>query len=232
MNEAIRMQLSAFADGELPENEKELLLRRLSQDPAMRRQVAEYLAIGRVMRGEAPVPGIEALRDRVAAAIGVMEPHEADDAPPADIAGAPRRNRLVRPAAGFASAAAVAVIAIFGLKPAPDAPESPGGAASTAASDGAEFPTQPAPENLLDQYRLMHDAEAADSSMRTRFTSIELRQGLAEEAGEAAAPVPVTGTPAGDAADAADARTTGDETAPDKTPDETAHASKPDADAE
>ncbi len=45
------------------------------------------------------------------------------------------------------------------------------------------FSTQPEPDNLLEQYRRMHEAEAADSSMRTRFTSIELRQELAMEAG-------------------------------------------------
>lgn len=187
MNEAIRMQLSAFADGELPENEKELLLRRLSQDPAMRRQIAEFLAIGRAMRGEAPIPGIEALRDRVAAAIGSLGPHDVEETQPADTAAAPRRRRLLRPAAGFATAAAVAALAIFGLQRTPEAPV---GGATTAASQPTEFSTQPAPENLLDQYRLMHEAEAADSSMRTRFTSIELRQGLAQESGEEAPDLP------------------------------------------
>jgi len=38
MNEAIKMQLSAFVDGELPENESELLLRRLSQDAELRQR--------------------------------------------------------------------------------------------------------------------------------------------------------------------------------------------------
>ena len=51
MNEAIRMQLSAFVDGELPENEAEMLLRRLSQDVELRQQVAEFMAIGRALRG-------------------------------------------------------------------------------------------------------------------------------------------------------------------------------------
>jgi negative regulator of sigma E activity len=44
------MQVSAFVDGELPENEAELLVRRLSQDAVLRQQVAEYLAIGRIRR--------------------------------------------------------------------------------------------------------------------------------------------------------------------------------------
>ena len=62
MNEAIRMQVSAFVDGELPENEAELLVRRLSQDADLRRQVSEYLAIGRIMRGEYSLQGSDALR--------------------------------------------------------------------------------------------------------------------------------------------------------------------------
>ena len=52
MNETIRMQISAFVDGELPDNESELLLRRMSQDDDLRRLVAEYIEIGRTMRGE------------------------------------------------------------------------------------------------------------------------------------------------------------------------------------
>ena len=40
MNDAIRMQLSAFVDGELPENEAEMLVRRMSQDVELRQEVA------------------------------------------------------------------------------------------------------------------------------------------------------------------------------------------------
>ena len=61
MNEALRMQISAFVDGELPDNESELLLRRLSQDAAMRQQVAAYLDIGRYMRQDRDVPGIDGI---------------------------------------------------------------------------------------------------------------------------------------------------------------------------
>ena len=38
MNDAIKMQISAFVDGELPDNECELLLRRLSHDAELRQQ--------------------------------------------------------------------------------------------------------------------------------------------------------------------------------------------------
>ena len=45
MNEALRMQISAFVDGELPDNESELLLRRLSQDAVLRQQVGHELML-------------------------------------------------------------------------------------------------------------------------------------------------------------------------------------------
>ena len=69
MNEAIKMQISAFVDGELPDSEADLLLRRMSQDPELRRAAAEYLDLGRIMRGESSARGVERLRERIAAAI-------------------------------------------------------------------------------------------------------------------------------------------------------------------
>lgn len=111
MNEAIRMQVSAFVDGELPENEAELLVRRLSQDAVLRQQVAEYLAIGRIMRGEYSAQGSDVLRERIAA--------ELDERPMQDTADSVvsvKSSRYVRPLAGFAIAASVALVAIFGLR--------------------------------------------------------------------------------------------------------------------
>ena len=64
MNDAIRMQLSAYVDGELPENEAELLLRRMSQNVELRREVAEFLAIGRMLRGEPGIAGADRLVER------------------------------------------------------------------------------------------------------------------------------------------------------------------------
>ena len=69
MNEAIKMQISAFVDGELPDSEADLLLRRMSQYAELRRVAADYLELGRVMRGESSVRNIERLRERIAAAL-------------------------------------------------------------------------------------------------------------------------------------------------------------------
>jgi negative regulator of sigma E activity len=73
MNDAIKTQISAFVDGELPDNESEMLLRRLSQDLELRQQAAEYFAIGRAMKGHRDVKGIATLRERIAAQIGDTE---------------------------------------------------------------------------------------------------------------------------------------------------------------
>lgn len=104
------MQLSAYVDDELPQNEAELLLRRLSQDVKLRQEVAEYLAIGRVMRGEVGVAGIDGIRNRVLAAID-------DTAGTTDavIENEPA-TRALKPLVGVAIAATVALAAIFGLQ--------------------------------------------------------------------------------------------------------------------
>lgn len=110
MNEAIGMQVSAFVDGELPDNEAQLLLRRLSQDPALRQQAAEYIAMGRAMRGHGSIAEVANLRGRIAAALE-------DTAVEAEFqAIEPPANRYMRPLAGFAIAASVALVAIFGLQ--------------------------------------------------------------------------------------------------------------------
>ena len=110
MNDGIRMQVSAFVDGELPENEAELLLRRMSQDVELRQAVAEYLAIGRLMRAEPGLAGADRLHERISAAI--------DDKPAdaSDLAGDTTASRAVRPLAGIAIAATVALVAIFALQ--------------------------------------------------------------------------------------------------------------------
>jgi hypothetical protein len=109
MNDALRMQISAFVDGELPDNESELLLRRLSQDANLRQQVAQYLEIGRAMRGEKELPNMAQLRGRVAESLG----EEIAVATQVDVVTG---NRYVKPMLGFAVAASVALLAIFSLQ--------------------------------------------------------------------------------------------------------------------
>src|SRR3984957_5937596 len=51
MSEQIREQVSAFLDGELPDTETELLLKRLTRDGELRESFGRYALIGEALRG-------------------------------------------------------------------------------------------------------------------------------------------------------------------------------------
>ncbi len=187
MNEAIKMQMSAFVDGELPENEKELLLRRLSQDGGLRQLVAEYMAIGHALRGEVQLGGVSTLRDRVARALGDNPEH-----------GEPvrverRDDRLVRPIAGVAIAATVALAAIFGLRQLTDI-QAIDAAAPPEVAGAGQFPAQPQPNDLLREYRLLHDAKTSymgANSINARLAAFErLEADVTDQGDPAAEPAP------------------------------------------
>ncbi len=178
MNDALKMQISAFIDGELPENEAELLLRRLNQDAAMRQQVAEYLAIGRHMRRDPELAGMRELRGRIANALG-------EELLPAAQVSAEQTSRFVRPALGVALAASVAVLALVGLRQSvlPDSTE-PVTEAAAPPIESAPAITQAAADDVLsDELRhmyLRHSASSADfgtNDMITRLVTLELQGG-------------------------------------------------------
>ena len=168
MNETIRMQVSAFVDGELPDNESELLLRRLCQDAELRQVVAEYYAIGRVMRTEAAVPGLANLRDRIGAALD-------ENAAQAVIeAIEPVRRNYLRPVGGIAIAATVAAVALLGLQQFGSAPIGDDAPAAVAGD------TQPAPSYTVPRvYHEMHREGA--SNIDARLATLRM---LEEEIGE------------------------------------------------
>ena len=176
MNDALRTQISAFVDGELPDNESELLLRRLSQDAALRAQVAQYLAIGRMIRQDVEVPGLDGLRDRLAAALG-------DDVAPVE--EAQQRvvgSRFMTPATGVAVAATVAALALVGLSQldASIDPDLNGAVAIAYTEPAVEQALANQPNQQLLEYVRRHDDSSADlgtNGTLTRMVSFELREG-------------------------------------------------------
>lgn len=179
MNDALRMQISAFVDGELPENETELLLRRLSQDAALRQLVDQYLSIGRAIRREPEVPGMQELRGRIARALGEEPPIETT------AVQGPRRARWMKPVAGLAIAASVAAMAVVGLRSLEAPPAGVRETLQVAAPAGSAY-TQPRPEeatparpsDTLMQYYVRHGETAADlgpNGILTRLVTLELR---------------------------------------------------------
>src|SRR5271170_790959 len=116
MSEQIREQVSAFLDGELPNSETALLLKRLTRDGELREGFGRYALIGEAIRGgshKLMTPGFAA---RVNLAID-GEPVQATG-PVAQL----HAPRWWRPFAGAAVAAGVAAIAVVALQQRAEAP--------------------------------------------------------------------------------------------------------------
>lgn len=107
MTERIKEQLSAFLDGELPEPESALLLKRLERDDELRGALSRYSLIGAVLRSDGDVPAARQVAARVSAAIA-REPAAGGIA----IRWRGRR-RLARSVAGLGVAASVATATIM-----------------------------------------------------------------------------------------------------------------------
>lgn len=170
MNEAIKMQISAFVDGELPDSEADLLLRRMSQDPELRRAAAEYLELGRIMRGESSARGVERLRERISAAIDDKVVEHGEIGPESE------SGKALRPLLGIAVAASVALIAIFGLQLTPGVDTQAPAADTVAGSieDNSYSTPRPLDQQIL-QYVERHGAASSElgaNGMRARLTTL------------------------------------------------------------
>ena len=178
MNDAIKMQMSAFVDGELPQNEAELLLLRLCQDAELRQQAAEYMAMGRIMRGERRVAGMYKLRGRISAALDDTSPHEEYDV--TDTTG----PRFLRPLAGVAIAATVALAAVLGLQQMNAVTEldpNAGNEAVAASAENGAFTVPNQADDQLRDYYLSHTASSSylgASSINARLVTLQLRDGV------------------------------------------------------
>src|ERR1700728_4190465 len=110
MSEQIREQVSAFLDGELPNSETELLLKRLTRDGELRESFGRYALIGEALRGTGHAYLTKGFAGRVNFAID-GEPASANGRAPHT-----RAPRWWRPFAGAAVAAGVAAVAVVALQ--------------------------------------------------------------------------------------------------------------------
>lgn len=107
MTDRIKEQLSAFLDGELPDPESALLLKRLERDDDLRGALSRYSLIGAVLRSDGDVPAARHVAARVSAAIA-REPVRGSGG-----LAMPARDALLRAGAGVAVAAGVAFGAVL-----------------------------------------------------------------------------------------------------------------------
>lgn len=179
MSDALKTQISAFVDGELPDNESELLLRRLSQDAALRAQVDQHMAIGRLIRQDAEVPGMEHLRDRIAATLDdEVVPAQEQQQQQQRVVG----SRFMTPATGVAVAATVAVLALIGLSQLDASIDAnlDGAVAIAYTEPAVEQALANQPNQQLLEYLRRHGDSSSDlgtSGTLTRMVMFELREG-------------------------------------------------------
>jgi negative regulator of sigma E activity len=110
MTQTIEEQISAFCDGELPDEELELMLRRLERGKAHRATLARYSLIGELIRGEVIDQRLTCLRSNVTDAV------EEDLAIHSQLHGSRLRQigaRVVPSIVGGGIAATVAILALL-----------------------------------------------------------------------------------------------------------------------
>jgi sigma-E factor negative regulatory protein RseA len=109
MSEQIREQVSAFLDGELPNSETELLLKRLTRDSELRESFGRFALIGEALRETSSGALSRSFASRV---------NQAIDGEPVVQAPLPstRAKYWWRPIAGVTVAAGVATVAIVALQ--------------------------------------------------------------------------------------------------------------------
>lgn len=142
MSEQIREQVSAFLDGELPNTETELLLKRLTRDGELRESFGRYALIGEALRGA----GSPILTRGFAARVNL-----AIDGEPAQVPGhanQARASRWWRPLGGVAVAAGVATVAIVALQ-------------QRAISPGLRAASAPTAQNIVPQSSVAAGAREA-----------------------------------------------------------------------
>src|SRR5579864_1249501 len=110
MSEQIREQVSAFLDGELPDTETDLLLKRLTRDGDLRESFGRYALIGEALRGGGSQILTRGFAARVNLAIDGEPAQAAAHVQPA------HASRWWRPIAGVTVAAGVAAVAIVALQ--------------------------------------------------------------------------------------------------------------------
>lgn len=107
MTDRIKEQLSTFLDGELPDQETALLLKRLERDDDLRSALSRYSLIGAVLRSGGGVPAARHVAARVSAAIA-REPLVGSA-----LVRIAARGGFARSVAGLAVAAGVAMASVL-----------------------------------------------------------------------------------------------------------------------
>ncbi|MDX1454180.1 MAG: sigma-E factor negative regulatory protein [Gammaproteobacteria bacterium] len=187
MNEKILEQMSALADGELPDNEAELLLARIAREPALQHAWASFHLAGEALRGGLAARHDAGFHARVMAEVADIQLQ------PARVS---RWRRLAQPLAGVAVAASVALAAVVMLQPADI--EAPAEVVPTGAGNPASVPMlgaqqvdftgvqSPEVQNKLRGYLLNHNEHTSTAPIRGLMPYVQIAARDTQPAGEGA----------------------------------------------
>jgi sigma-E factor negative regulatory protein RseA len=198
MNEELDSQLSAMFDDELPEDQCQLLARRLSRDDALKARWRRYAVMGAAVRAERGVRLETNLASRVSAVISA-EPALTGESVAKGEGGKHSGFRWWQPVAGGAIAAGVAAMSVLWIRT-----QAPVGGEALVAQNSPAAVSQPqaelsaaktyvVPESVerspivptaeLANYVVAHSEYSAPVSRRNLISAL-----IASEAGTATAP--------------------------------------------
>lgn len=173
MTDPIREQMSALIDGELPQDEVGLLVRRMARDPELKRAFGNYVLAGESVRAPGGVLASPGFAARVSAAIGEGDAIEVAIPPVAARAS----HRWRRPLAATAVAASAALAAVLLVQPDSGEPQqfaARSGAPATlplvSLPVGGSSPT-PGENQRLAGYMVVHGQYATPIGRRTVWTN-------------------------------------------------------------
>lgn len=173
MTDRIREQMSALLDGELPQDEVGLLVRRMARDEELKRAFGNYVLAGESLRAPGGVTASPGFAARVSAAIDRDEAVEAAVAQPP----VPERARWRRPLAATAVAASAALAAVLLVRPDGGEPQqfaersgAPQALPVVSLPVGGSSPT-PGESQRLAGYMVVHGQYATPIGRRTVWTN-------------------------------------------------------------
>lgn len=173
MTDQIREQMSALIDGELPQDEVGLLVRRMARDAELKRAFGNYVLAGEVVRAPGGVLASPGFAARVSAAIGDGDVGEVA------MSSVPGRTTLRwrRPLAAAAVAASAALAAVLLVSPEGGQPEqfaarsgAPAALPVVSLPVGGSSPT-PGENQRLAGYMVVHGQYATPIGRRTVWTN-------------------------------------------------------------
>lgn len=173
MTDQILEQMSALLDGELPQDQIGLLVRRMERDVELRRAFGSYVLIGETLRAPGGITASHGFATRVQALLG----EDVGALPASQGSRAPRRHLWLKPAAAVAVAAGTAFAAVLLLQPG-DEPRGTVADADSARDASADFATAdsasptPAQSQRLAGYLVAHSQFATPIGRRSVWTTV------------------------------------------------------------